>query len=227
MVTAFCYLAMEHIITGLSVQKRNPQRVNVHLDGEFAFGLARAVAAWLTVGQTLNDEKIAQLRADDGYEVAYHHALRFLGYRQRSQAELRQNLKEHDTPEEVIDAVVQRMVQIGLVDDTRFAQDWIDNRSEFRPRSRRALMYELKQRGVDMQTIENSLETLDEEKLALQAARKHARKLQGLDWQSFRQKMYSFLARRGFNYEVSAPVVAQVWAEIMIEQISDEEEVDI
>jgi regulatory protein len=217
---------MEHVITGLSVQKRNPQRVNVHLDGEFAFGLARTVAAWLTVGQTLSDEKITQLRADDGYEVAYRHALKYLTYRQRSQAEIRQNLKERDTPEEVIDAVLNHLAQIGLVDDARFAQDWIDNRSEFRPRSRRALTIELKQRGVDIETIENSLETLDEEGLAIQAARKHARKLQGLDWQSFRQKMYSFLARRGFNYEVSAPIVAQVWAELMIEPISDEEEVD-
>jgi regulatory protein len=217
---------MEHVITGLSVQKRNPQRVNVHLDGVFAFGLARTVAAWLSVGQTLSDEKIAQLQAEDGYEEAYQHALRSLTYRQRSQAEIRQNLKERETPEEVVDAVLERLVQLGLVDDTRFAQDWIENRGEFHPRSRRALAFELKQRGVDMQTIENSLETLDEERLALQAARKHARKLDGLDWQSFRQKMYSFLARRGFNYEISAPAVAQVWAEIMIEQISDEEEVD-
>jgi regulatory protein len=217
---------MEHIITNLSVQKRNPQRVNVHLDGEFAFGLARTVAAWLSVGQTLSDEKIAQLQAEDGYEAAYHHALKFLNFRQRSQAEIRQNLKERDTPEEIIDAVMERLVELGLVDDARFAQDWIDNRSEFRPRSRRALMFELKQRGVNMQTIEQSLETLDEERLAIQAARKHARKLQGMDWPSFRQKMYGFLTRRGFNYEISAPVVAQIWAEQMIEQISDEEEVD-
>ena len=50
-------------ITALEVQKKNPNRVNVHLDGEFAFGLARITAVWLKVGDTLSDEKLAALQA--------------------------------------------------------------------------------------------------------------------------------------------------------------------
>ena len=49
---------MDQKITALKAQKRNPNRINVYLDGIFAFGLARVVAAWLQVGQTLSDEKI-------------------------------------------------------------------------------------------------------------------------------------------------------------------------
>ena len=59
-------------ITAIEVQKRSPNRVNIHLDGEFAFGLARIVAAWLRVGQDLSEEKIEQLQADDARERAYH-----------------------------------------------------------------------------------------------------------------------------------------------------------
>ena len=55
-------------ITALQVQKRNPNRVNIHLDGEFAFGVARIVAAWLRIGQELSEEKIGQLQAEDGRE---------------------------------------------------------------------------------------------------------------------------------------------------------------
>ena len=47
-------------ITALEVQKKNPNRVNVHLDGDFAFGLARITAAGLKLGETLTDERIAQ-----------------------------------------------------------------------------------------------------------------------------------------------------------------------
>jgi regulatory protein len=215
---------MEHTITSLSVQKRNPQRVNVYLDGEFAFGLARIIAAWLKVGERLSDEKISQLQAEDGFENAYQHALRYLSYRPRTREEIRRNLKERDTSEDVIDNILERLVKLGLVNDAHFAQSWVENRSTFRPRSRRALTYELQLRGVDPQTIEQSLELLDEEGLAYQAALKQVRKLDKLDWQSFRQKMYSFLARRGFNYEVCAPIVAQVWAELQTKKSDDTEE---
>jgi len=72
---------MMHTITALTLQKRNRQRVSVFLDGEYSFGLARIVAAWLEVGQELSDEKIAQLRAEDEREVAYQRALRLIQYR--------------------------------------------------------------------------------------------------------------------------------------------------
>ena len=55
---------------------------------------------------------------------------------------------------------------------------------------------------------------LDEDNLAYQAALKQSRKYRGLDWQSYRQKMAAYLARRGFNYDVSKPVIEQVWSEM-------------
>ncbi|HEX7974306.1 MAG TPA: RecX family transcriptional regulator [Anaerolineales bacterium] len=213
---------MDHKITALTLQKRNRQRVNVYLDGEFAFGLARIVAVWLEVGQELSDEKIVQLQSEDSREVAYQQALKFLNYRPRAEGEIRKNLKEHAISEETINEVLERLKQNGLVDDLRFAQAWIENRSELRPRSRRALAYELQRRGVDRQLAEESLESLNDEELAYQAALKQSRKLTGLDWPDFRQKMYGFLARRGFNYEVSAPVAARIWAELNENESSEE-----
>ena len=50
-------------ITAIKLQRRNHQRVNIYLNGQFAFGLARIVAAWLQVGQNISHEKIEQLRA--------------------------------------------------------------------------------------------------------------------------------------------------------------------
>ncbi len=119
-------------ITALKVQKRNPQRVNIYLDGQFALGLARITAAWLRVGQHLSDEKIAQLQAEDGQEVAFQKALRFLEHRPRSESEIRRRLQEHQVGEEVISQTVERLRSNGLVDDDRFAQQWVENRSEFR-----------------------------------------------------------------------------------------------
>jgi regulatory protein len=198
-------------ITALKRQKRNAQRISVYLDGEFAFGLSRFAAAWLEVGQELTPEKIRQLRETDEREVSYQRALNYLSYRPRSEREVRQNLQKHDTPEAVIDETLDRLRRNGLVDDLQFAKDWVENRSTFRPRGRRALAAELRQKGIARETIEAALQNLDEDALAYQAAVKQARKYENLEWADFRRKMNAFLARRGFNYETAKSAVEHVW----------------
>lgn len=186
----------------------------MYLDGEFVLGLARITAAWLQVGQELSDEKISQLQAEDNREVAFQKALRFLEHRPRSETEIRRRLQEHQMDDEVISHTIERLRRGGLVDDERFAQNWVENRSEFRPRSRRALAIELRQRGLPTEAIDQALDDVDEPALALQAARKQARKLQKLEWVDYRRKLSSFLARRGFSYAIVAPVVKQTWDEL-------------
>lgn len=200
-------------VTALRVQKHHPNRVNVYLNNEFSFGLSRITAAWLQVGQELSPTKIARLQAEDQREVAYIQALRFLDYRPRSRAEVRKNLEKHAIPPEVITDVFKRLERSGLVNDERFAQDWVENRSEFRPRSRRALAFELHQRGLDDSAIKKALEGINEEALAYQAAIKQSRRFDGLSLRDFNNKLGSYLARRGFSYEVIKHVVAKVWEE--------------
>jgi len=207
-------------ITALKVQERNTQRVNVYLDGEFAFGLARITAAWLRVGQELSDEKISELQSQDAEEVAYQKAVQLLERRPRAEAEIRRSLARHAIPEDVIDAVLERLRRSSLVNDDAFARTWVENRTEFRPRSRRALAAEMRQHGLSRETIQQTLsETdLDEEALAYQAGLKQSKKLNQLEWLDFRRKLSAFLARRGFGYEVIAPVVQRIWKETQSEQ---------
>jgi regulatory protein len=201
-------------ITAIEPQQKNPQRVNVYLDGEFAFGLARLVAAWLSVGQELSEEKAARLQADDERETAYQKALHFLSFRPRSTAEIRQNLTKRGISESLVQETVARLQGSGLVNDEAFARAWVENRSEFRPRSRSALRMELRLKGLEDEVIQAVLEEqVDEEALALQAARKYVRRLAGLEWPEFRQKLGGFLARRGFSYTTLSPVVSEVWKE--------------
>jgi regulatory protein len=83
-------------ITAIEPQKHDPDRVNIHLDGNYAFGLTRITATWLKIGQELSDDKIASLQAEDGRERAYQQAMLFLSYRARSESEIRQNLGKHE-----------------------------------------------------------------------------------------------------------------------------------
>ncbi len=200
-------------ITAIEAQKKTPNRVNIYLDGEFAFGLARIVAAWLRVGQELDEEKIKRLQIEDTRERAVQQAMIFLSYRARSESEIRQNLRKHEIPEEVIEQTLNRLRQDGLANDGQFAQAWVENRSTFRPRSRRMMALELKQKGLNEEAVTSAVEEVDDEALAYEAAQRRTPRMKDLEWIEFRKKLSGFLARRGFSYSVIAPVVTRIWNE--------------
>jgi len=211
-------------ITAIEAQKKRSNRVNIHLDGEFAFGLERITAAWLRVGQELDEKKIEQLQAEDARERALQQALLFLSYRSRSESEIRKNLKKHGIPEDVVEETLERLRRDGLANDGQFAQAWVENRSTFRPRSKRMMEMELRQKGLDNEAMKSALEDVDDESLAFEAARKRAPRFKDLEWSEFRTKLSGFLARRGFSYVVIAPVVATIWNETHAEEQHFEEE---
>jgi regulatory protein len=199
---------MERKITAIQAQKHNSDRLNIDLDGEFAFGLSRFVAAWLKVGDCLSEERIASLIKSDSSEVAYQKALHFLDFRPRTEKEIRQRLtlKGFDLFE--IDSVLERLKKANLVQDQQYARMWIENRNEFHPRSKRLMRYELRNKGISDQQIDAALEaSKDDRELATLAAEKYARKLDPQDRQDFRKRLTAFLARRGFSYGTIAPVI--------------------
>jgi regulatory protein len=200
-------------ITAIEPQT-NRRRVNIHLDGQFAFGLNRTVAARLMTGQELNGEMVDQLQLEDARERAYQQALLLLSYRSRSEMEIRQNLQKHDYPDQVISHVLARLREEGLANDDRFAQTWVENRGTFRPRSRRALMMELRRKGLDDNAIQIALRDVNEDALAYDAAIKRVRRFRTLDWMGFREKMSAHLSRRGFPYSVVMETVNRVWKEM-------------
>jgi len=206
---------MDREITALKAQKRNPNRINIYLDGEYAFGLSRIVAAWLRIGQRLSDEEIAKLQEQDTIEVAYQKGLRYLSYRPRSEMEMQLKLNEQGFAPPVIEAAIQRFKENGFLGDGQFARDWIESRASSRPRSKRMLAMELRQKGIAEEEIQKGLAVAgDETSLAYQAAVAYTRRLAGLDWDTFRKRLGSYLMRRGFAYETVAPLLHQVWAEI-------------
>lgn len=207
---------MAGTITALVVQKRNKERVNVYLDGEFAFGLALAEAIKLKKGQTLSDEDIARLKALDEVEVVHERALNLLSYRPRSAEEVRRKLRDskQDFSDTAIETVIERLERAGLLDDEAFARYWVDNRERFNPRSARALRHELRQKGVSDQVADKVLADLDEQDAAYRAAQAKVRRYAHADEDEFRKRMGGYLSRRGFAYGVVRDVLDRLWDEI-------------
>jgi regulatory protein len=209
-------------ITALRFQKRDKDRVNVYIDGRFAFGLAAILAARLRVGQTLTDEDVVRMRVQDEVERAYGRALNFISYRPRSEGEVRRNLRKKAIENDVIEAVVARLARVGLLDDREFARYWVENRLQFRPKGVRALRQELRDKGVSDSVISHALADIDEELPARRAAEAGARRLMHLAPADFRRKLGAYLARRGFSYAVINPLV-----EGILEELSDEASLNI
>jgi regulatory protein len=206
-------MAGEMKVTALKLQARNPGRVNVYLDGEFALGLVKVLAARLRVGQELSEADLAALRQADAEEDAYGRVLRRLATRPRSEAEIRKQLRQHPAGPAGVDAVLARLRQAGLIDDRSFAAGWVENRGAFRPRSRRALQAELRRKGVAEETVRQAVAGVDETEAAYQAASRQARRLAGLPKLDFQRHLAAFLGRRGFDFGIIEVVVERVWSE--------------
>jgi regulatory protein len=189
-------------VTRLERQKRNKNRVNVYLDGEFAFGLNEMDAAKLSTGQQLSPSEVATLRESDAISKAFDKAVNLLSYRPRSKEEIRRRLAKKDYSEHAIAVAIERLERMGYLDDRAFATFWIENRNRHKPRGKRALRYELRRKGISDRIIRELLdEMVDEKEGAYEAAQSRLRRMRGATEYEFKRKVGGFLQRRGFSYD--------------------------
>ncbi len=232
-------------ISAVEFQKTNPDRVNVFIEGEYAFSLAAILVAErrLKAGLDLTAEDTAELQAADLYNRGLAAALQLLAMRPRSEAEIQQRLKKRypDATPEAIKAVVERLRELNYLNDASFASFWVENRSTFAPRGRNLLRQELMKKGVPRDIIDAVIEAhLDteadqgegeesglslEESQALEIARKKAHSYAAEDWAGFYRKLGGFLLRRGYNYAITSRVAKQVWQELKGQATNDDEEI--
>jgi regulatory protein len=203
-------------VTAIAEGKRRKRRVNVFLDDKFAFSLEAEVALkeGIKVGQELSEGDIEALTGAELSQRGYEAALRYLDYRPRSQAELRQRLARRGFDGDTIEATLARLQEQGLVDDLAFARFWQENRQAFSPRSRWLVRQELRQKGVTDEVIERVVVNVDEEDSAYQAAIAKARHLPLADYEGFRKRLGEYLKRRGFGYGVIKNTLKKVWEEV-------------
>jgi regulatory protein len=203
------------VITALEIQKRNTERVNVYLDNEFAFGLTLMEAAKLRKGQTLTAEEIIVLTDDDAVNKAVNRAIDFLSYRPRSSEEVRRNLVKKDIPKSAVLIAMERLQNLGYLDDVAFARFWIENRDTFNPKAPRALGFELRQKGIGDDILTPLFEELlDVQDSAYRVAKKQIRQYRGKTRQEFQHKLSGKLQRRGFDYGIIKDVIHRLLEEL-------------
>ncbi len=208
-------------ITALTEQKNNHSRVNVFLDGEFAFGVTKTIGIQLHLGQVLSEKEILEWQEKDRFEYGYQRIQPFLLYRPRSIAETSRKLEILGIDSSISEKILTRAQDERLLDDTQFSQLWVENRVAFHPRGKRLLSYELRKKGISDDLIQDATSGIDEEKMALQAAEKFLKQLEKSDWKTFQIRLGGYLQRRGFAYDVVREISQQLWKKISVHDINE------
>ncbi|MBN1168766.1 RecX family transcriptional regulator [Candidatus Woesebacteria bacterium] len=200
------------VITKIEPQK-NKKRVNVHLDGEFSFGLdiETYMKSSLKVGQNLADEEVKQIVKKSEFKSALDKLLHYSTLRPRSEKEINDWLKRKKVAESLHKELFNKLKHLKLLDDENFAKWWVGQRLQFKNRSIRELANELYKKGIDKNIIEEVLKDseISEESSAGKLLEKRSfawRKYTG--WEK-RKKMSDYLARKGFSWDVIKKVVKE------------------
>ena len=147
------------------------------------------------------------------YLAARTAAFRLLGYRGRSDAEVRRHLSpRYDS--QVIDRVITALTQQGYLDDAAFARQWRSSRERRRPRGQRLLRQELLGKGVPEETIKEALEDFDGPGNAYRAGHSLAMRLADEEFTQFRKRLWSLLQRRGFDGGIITETIRTLWQEL-------------
>ncbi|MCI0344865.1 MAG: recombination regulator RecX [Chloroflexi bacterium] len=152
-------------------------------------------------------------------------ALRFLEARQRSTDEVRRRLTTAGYRSELVDAAIERLTGLGILDDESFAQTWLSSRDRASPRGERALRFELQRKGLAPEVIAEALEARRDaasveagesgadDAAAERLLARHAGALGRIaDPRVRRQRTYALLARNGFDPETAARAATRLIA---------------
>jgi len=153
------------------------------------------------------------LAANNSLQDCLDAAYRFLSYRARSEAEIRGWLRKRGYASEIIDKAITKLKEQNLIDDLAFAQFWKENRLSFKPKSKKLIAKELRDKGIAAEVIEQVTEDVDDDQIAYKLGLNRMPALAHLDYTGFYRRLSSYLAYRGFAYDVIKHTAALLWRE--------------
>lgn len=188
-------------ITAIKQQLKRPGRYSVFVDEKYAFSLSESALldAGVRIGQELNADELHGLRHASQFDKAYNKTLSYIARRMRSEWELRDYFRRKDIDEDASEQIMERLRNLGYVDDLAFARAWVENRRLLKPVSRRRLVLELRQKHVESGVIQQVLESdevSDIDSLRQLVMRKRRQSRYQDD-----TKLMQYLVRQGYSYD--------------------------
>lgn len=195
-------------ITSIVRQKGDKLRASIFIEEEFAFGVNEQTIEQfrLRKGDYLDPEKAEQIIDFDYWIDAKRIALKYLNHRARSEKEIRQRLEKEEIPEEIVLKVIEFLRSYDLVNDEQWSKFYTNDRLRRKLVSSKQVAMELKQKGIAADIIDKTIADLattqSDEDRALEAARKRWPRLVREGPAKRKQKLFSYLAARGFSFDL-------------------------
>ncbi|NOS83709.1 MAG: hypothetical protein HOP31_01085 [Ignavibacteria bacterium] len=202
-------------ITKIDKQKKNNKRYNLYISGEFYCGLYddTILKFGIASGDELTEDKLNQIREFDEYIYGKKISFDYLSYRIRTISEIKKKLKTKDISPVIIDKVIHHLNELGLINDEEFAKQLITEKIKNKPSGKRLLQQKLFEKGISKQVSESAIEKYlteeDEKNMAIKVYDKLKPKLNGLDKQKAKQKIYETLARKGFDLDIINEIIRE------------------
>lgn len=194
-------------ITKLEYQKKDPSRVSVYIDGQFAVGVSADDILNLKIykDKEISQEELTNIIGQSEFGKVFNFAVNFISFRPRSEHELMFRLKRkfgEDAIASLQHDIKNKLHKIGLLDDEAFARWFVEQRNTFRPKSDRIMKHELRSKGITDEIIKKTLE--NDETSEFEKAFKLIKK--PMD----REKLIRFLGSRGFSWDTIEDVLAKL-----------------
>lgn len=201
-------------ITKVEAQKNNKDRYSIFLDGEFAFGVHVDVLVMhgLRKGLELDESELETLVHDESVKKAVLAGIKHISYKQRTSKEVADKLRDLEYAPEQIEEAIDKLCEMGFLDDVRYAEEFVDTRQQRYGRKR--IFLELRKRGIPDHIAESALDSmLDVEsgyQTALELARKKYAQCDGLESQKAAARIQGMLLRKGYSYDVVKNIIKEL-----------------
>ena len=186
--------------TGIRAQIKNKERVAIYVDGKYSFSLSQdqLLRERLAVGHELDEQRLTELKEKSQFGKHLANVMRFVLMRPHSVREIEQYLFRKKVDLEVYKALVDYLDERGYLDDEKFAQSWVSSRMQTKAVSRRRLLMELRQKGVDEGIAASAIaeEGYDEMDALKELMVKKSRQYRD------EKKLMAYLLRQGFSYDM-------------------------
>lgn len=198
-------MLLETKITKIEMQKRKKDRVNVYIDGEYSFSCSSELifAYSLKTGQSVDIQKLNSLVMEDNYISAKNYALKLIEKNFKSENEVHKKLMLKDYGKPAVEKTMEFLKEYDFVNDVKYTEMYVNEKSKTQGKNK--IKYELLKKGIAEEIIDNKVNSInwaDSDELTDVMRKKYVILLKNeRDPMKLYRKMYSFLIRKGYNYE--------------------------
>jgi regulatory protein len=205
----------KHVITKIEVQRRNREKANVYVDGEFAFSCDLELIYTFNIfkGKIVDIEYLKIVAAENNYMRCKNSALKVLEKTYKTEKQMEDKLLEKQYDEETVAKVMDFLKKYGFIDDNKFVELYIKEKINFQGRNK--IKYSLMKKGIEENLLNEKLNSIDncfEEKTALNIAQKKYDAISKNENSTkiIYKKLGDYLTRKGYDYSIVKDVLRKI-----------------